>query len=298
VAAEPSVLRHVSVLLKPCLDWLNPQSGRIYVDGTLGFGGHSKAILERSNPAGKIIGFDWDARALELAAERLAFYEGRFSLQRRNFAEIGPGLDSLGIAEIDGLLVDIGLSSMQLETSGRGFTFRQDEPLDMRMDQRRQLTAASILNTASRDELADIFFYYGEERQARPIAAAVVEARKQNEIVRTSQLVELVSGAVPKKFHPRKIHVATRVFQALRIAVNGELENLVKILKEGVRYLRPGARFCIISFHSLEDRIVKRHFRADTRLRVLTPKPITPSVEEVAANPRSRSARLRVAEKQ
>lgn len=292
--ARPS---HISVLLAECLSWLRPESGGVYVDGTLGLGGHSEAILKRSSPDGKLVGFEWDEAALALAQERLSPFENRFRWVRKNFAEIKVGLEQLGIETVDGLLVDIGLSSLQLDSGARGFSFRFDEPLDMRMDLRGEQTAATILARASKEELADIFYYYGEERQARPIAAAIVAARAAKAITTTSQLVDLVAGAVPKKYHPRKIHVATKVFQALRIAVNGELENLVRVIDDGVEFLRPGARFCVISFHSLEDRIVKRRFKEDGRLRVLTGKPVLPSSEEIAVNPRSRSARLRVAER-
>jgi 16S rRNA (cytosine1402-N4)-methyltransferase len=195
------------------------------------------------------------------------------------------------------MMIDVGLSSQQLDMGNRGFSFQQDEILDMRMDSRGKVTAGSIVQTATEEQLADIFFYYGEERQARPIAAAIIAERKNNKIETTKQLVRVVARAVPKRFHPKRIHVATKVFQALRIAVNTELENLGTILDDGVKYLKPGARFCVISFHSLEDRIVKRKFRANDSLVVLTTKPVIPTEEEVAANPRSRSARLRVAEK-
>jgi 16S rRNA (cytosine1402-N4)-methyltransferase len=288
---------HVSVLLNECMEFLAPVSAGTYVDGTLGLGGHTESILRLSNPAGRVIAFDWDENALERAKERLVDFSDRLVVQRRNFAEISTGLDQLEIAEVDGLMIDVGLSSLQLDMGERGFSFKRDAPLDMRMDQRTENTAASILAKGTEEELADIFFYYGEERQARPIAAAIVEARAKEKIETTSQLVSVVVRAVPKRFHPKRIHVATKVFQALRIAVNSELENLGKILDDGVRYLKPGARFCVISFHSLEDRIVKRKFRNNPELNVLTSKPIRASIGEVEANPRSRSARLRVAEK-
>jgi len=288
---------HVSVLLKECMEFLAPISGGTYVDGTLGLGGHTESILKISRPAGKVIAFDWDENALSRAVKRLAADSDRLSVQRRNFAEISIGLDQLGIAEIDGLMIDVGLSSLQLDMGERGFSFRHDEPLDMRMDDRTENTAASILAKGTEKELADIFYYYGDERQARPIAAAIVNARAKEKIETTRQLVSIVAGAIPRRFHPKKIHVATKVFQALRIAVNRELENLGMILDDAVRYLKPGARFCVISFHSLEDRIVKRKFRNNSELKVLTAKPIIPSAGEIEGNPRSRSARLRVAEK-
>lgn len=201
----------------------------------------------------------------------------------------------LGIGRIDGLLLDLGLSSLQLDGSGRGFSFKGSEPLDMRMDQRQATTAAELVNEASEEELADIFFYYGEERQARRIAERIVEERRKEKIVSTDQLVALVAQAIPKRFHPPKIHVATKVFQALRIAVNRELDSLEQILADGASLLAPGARFCVISFHSLEDRLVKQAFRENPLLEVVTAKPITPGREECLRNPRARSAKLRVA---
>lgn len=279
------------------MGFLDPQPGGLYVDGTLGLGGHSEEILARSGPDGRVIAFEWDESAIERSIKRLQPYAERLTVIRRNFAELSAGLDELGIGEIDGLLIDIGLSSLQLDLGERGFSFQRDEILDMRMDNRRKSSAQEILANCSEQELADIFFYYGEERQARPIAAAICRYRATQKIETTKQLVSIVAHAVPRRFHPKKIHVATKVFQALRIAVNTELENLATILDEGVRFLKPGARFCVISFHSLEDRIVKRKFSSNDLLDVLTTRPVTPSAEEVAVNPRSRSARLRVARK-
>ena len=288
---------HTSVLLNETLRFLKPSSGGVYVDGTLGLGGHSLSILEKSGPDGKVIAFEWDESAIEKARVRLSPFHSRLKIIRRNFAEIAVGLDEARVTEVDGMLIDVGLSSLQLDLGGRGFSFQRDEILDMRMDNRQTMTAQSVLATCSQAELADIFFYYGEERQARPIASAVVEYRAEKAIKTTKQLVSIIAKAVPKRFHPKKIHVATKVFQALRIAVNGELENLAKILDDGVRFLKPGARFCVISFHSLEDRIVKASFKNNKDLEVLTAKAVMPSPEEVAGNKRSRSARLRVAEK-
>ena len=288
---------HISVLLNETLRFLDPGSSGVYVDGTLGLGGHSLSILEKSGPDGKVIAFEWDESAIEKARARLSAYHNRLNIIRRNFAEVAAGLDEAGVTEVDGILIDVGLSSLQLDLGERGFSFQRDEILDMRMDNRQTMTAQSVLATCSQAELADIFFYYGEERQARPIASAVVEYRAEKAIKTTKQLVSIIAKAVPKRFHPKKIHVATKVFQALRIAVNGELENLAKILDDGVRFLKPGARFCVISFHSLEDRIVKASFKKNKDMEVLTAKAVMPSPEEVAGNKRSRSARLRVAEK-
>ena len=277
------------------MSFLDPRPGGVYVDGTLGLGGHTLAMLERSAPDGRVIAFEWDESAIERSAERLQPYSARLTVVRRNFAELDEGLTELGVREIDGLLIDVGLSSLQLDLGERGFSFQQDEVLDMRMDNRRKISAREILAACSEQELADIFFYYGEERQARPIAAAICRHRAERKIETTKQLVSIVAQAVPRRFHPKKIHVATKVFQALRIAVNAELDNLAAILDRGVHFLKPGARFCVISFHSLEDRLVKRKFVSNELLGVLTPRPVAPSAEEVEGNPRSRSARLRVA---
>ncbi len=288
---------HRSVLLNEVLEFLAPESGGIYVDGTLGLGGHTEAILQKSAPEGRVIAFDWDEAAIAKSRERLQPFGNRLTIVRRNFSEIAEGLAELDIDQVNGILIDIGLSSLQLDIGERGFSFQRDEPLDMRMDTRREVTAASILASCSESELADIFYYYGEEKQARRIASFIVRERVQEPLSSSKQLAALVARAVPRRFHPKKIHVATLVFQALRIAVNTELENLAEILTKAVPLLTPGARFCVISFHSLEDRMVKRKFRDNPLLKVLTKKPVGPSPEERESNSRSRSARLRVAEK-
>lgn len=287
---------HLSVLPAEVLDYLSPRSGGVYMDGTLGLGGHTRLILERSAPDGRVVGFEWDEKAIEKCRLRLGSCQDRLQIIRRNYAEIGEGLHEAGIAGLDGLLIDIGLSSLQLDMGERGFSFQRDEPLDMRMDNRRKVTAATILATCSEEELADIFYYYGEERQARRIASVLVEQRRSEPITTSKQLAGAVASAVPRRYHPQRIHVATKVFQALRIAVNTELENLAKILDKAPEYLNKGARFCVISFHSLEDRIVKQKFKEHPGLKVLTPRPVTAGPEELKANPRSRSAKLRVAE--
>lgn len=286
---------HQPVLLDEVIASLAPADGGIYVDGNLGLGGHAERILEQSAPGGRLIGFDWDAEAMARAQQRLARFGDRIRYVHRNFTALEETLMEQGVRHIDGLLLDLGLSSLQLDLSGRGFSFRGEEPLDMRMDKRRGLTAADLLNTRSQQELADIFYYYGEERQARPIAEAVVEARRRQPLCTTAQLVEVVERAVPRRFHPKKIHVATKVFQALRIAVNQELENLQTVLAAGPKWLAVGGRFCVISFHSLEDRLVKRAFQENPLLRVITSKPIVPGEAECSRNPRARSAKLRVA---
>lgn len=265
------------------------------MDGNVGLGGHSGAILEASSPSGRIIGFDWDENALSLARENLRKYEGRIELVRRNFAEIREVLDEMNIASVDGLLLDLGLSSFQLDASGRGFSFQGSQPLDMRMDSRHSESAADILNRSSEQELADMFYFFGEERQARPIASSIVAFRKKQPFCTTDQLVALIEETVPRRFWPKKIHVATKVFQALRIAVNRELENLEKILSSLVGCVRQGGRICIISFHSLEDRLVKRAFRDNPMLDLVTTRPVTADDNELQVNPRARSARMRVA---
>jgi len=276
------------------MDWLRPVAGGIYVDGNLGLGGHAGAILAASGPDGRVIGFDWDEEALAAARGRLAAYGDRLVALPRNFTTLAESLAELGISAVDGILLDLGVSSLQLDQPERGFSFRNGGPLDMRMDTRQGETAADLLNRESAENLADIFYNFGEERQARRIAAAVVDFRGREPLVSTDQLASLVERAIPRKFHPRDIHVATKVFQALRIAVNHELDNLVRVLEIGSRLLKEDGRFCVISFHSLEDRLVKRAFLAAPRSQVLTRKPIRPTEEECRENSRSRSARLRV----
>ncbi len=289
---------HIPVMLRECLRYLAPRSGGLYVDGTLGPGGHSEAILEQSSPDGRLIAFDWDESALVRARQRLARFGKRVEIIRGNFAEMRAVLTNMEAGAVDGLLLDVGLSSLQLDfREGRGFSFRYDEPLDMRMDNRREITAALIVNGATEEELADILYCYGEEKQARRIAKAIVRARTGtgNGVETTTELATIVSNAVPKRFHPKRIHVATKTFQALRICVNNEAENLAAALENGAELLAPGASFCVISFHSLEDRIVKRKFRENSELEIITAKPVRASEREIARNPRARSARLRVA---
>ena len=288
---------HLPVLFQEVLEYLAPKPGGVYVDGTLGLGGHSLGILQRSVPDGRVIAFEWDQAAMEISQQRLKDYSSRLTILRQNFAEIGPGLKGLGVDAVDGLIVDIGMSSLQLDAGCRGFSFKVDEPLDMRMDTRREITAASLLAKCSEEELADIFYYFGEEKQARPIAAEIVRARKLKVMESSKELAQLVARAIPRRFHPKKIHVATKVFQALRIAVNTEFENLARLLDDGPALLKPGAALCVISFHSLEDRMVKRKFKEHSLLDVITAQPVMATAAEISANPRARSARLRVARK-
>lgn len=288
---------HVPVLAQEVLDWLNPVSGKLYVDGTLGLGGHTSLILEKSSPASRVIGFEWDEQAALPAAEMLGEFGDRFQLIHASYADLVARCQEFGVRQVGGILVDLGVSSLQLDTPERGFSFMVDAPLDMRMNKRLKVTAEHLVNRLKKDELADIFYNYGEERQARRIAKFIVEARLKGPVMTTRQLAEIVSRAIPAKYHPKKIHVATRVFQALRIAVNREFDNLVRLLTDAPQLLAPGAKICIITFHSLEDRIVKQAFAGNPDYRVLTRKPVGPTPAEIKSNPRSRSAKLRVAER-
>jgi 16S rRNA (cytosine1402-N4)-methyltransferase len=297
MSQAPPLDLHRPVLLEEAVTMLKVVPGGVYMDGTFGLGGHTREILKRSAPDGRVVAFDWDAEVLELGQKNIEPYGDRLQMIHRNFREIDLGLQEAGLLTVDGILIDIGLSSLQLDSDGRGFSFRRNEPLDMRMDRRRSITAAQIIAESTESELADIFFYYGDEKQARRIAAHIVEQRKTAQIEQTGQLAEIVSAAIPKKFHPPRIHVATKVFQALRIAVNEELTNLGEILRKAACHLVAGGRLCVISFHSLEDRIVKRALNGNAKLAVLTRKPVTPTSKEISENPRARSARLRVAER-
>ena len=287
---------HVPVLAEEVVQWLQPVSGGIYIDATLGLGGHSSLILKASSPAGRVMGFEWDAQAAEAASARLEQYGDRFHLVAASYAELLDRCREMALTRVDGIVADLGVSSLQLDSRERGFSFMADAPLDMRMDTRLQVTAEQLVNRLKKDELADVLFNYGEERQARRVARFIVEARLQEPIRTTRQLAEIIRRAIPAKYHPKKIHVATRTFQALRIAVNRELDNLVSLLSDAPQLLKPGARICVITFHSLEDRIVKQAFAANPAYRGLTRKPVAPTAMEIQTNPRSRSARLRVAE--
>ena len=293
--------RHIPVLLKEVLDYLQCQPGRIYIDGTIGSGGHARAILERSSPSGRLVGLDWDEEALTRARVNLASFGERVELRKINFKELGTVLESLAIPAVDGILLDLGLSTEQLENEERGFSFRLDGPLDMRMSQETRMTARDLLQRLSVAELNQAIGQFGEERWARRIAQAIGRSREKEPIRRTSDLARIVVKAVRRA--RGRIHPATRTFQALRIFVNQELDNLKDFLAHGHEFLNPGGRLCIIAFHSLEDRIVKENFRHLAQgkdapfLQILTRKPIRPSVEEVQANPQARSAKLRVAEK-
>lgn len=316
VIGDVSGILHRPVMVKEVVNCLVQDPDGIYIDGTIGGGGHTEAILKRLSSKGKVIGIDWDEDAIEVARKRLSLYQSRqLFIVRANFVEMEGVVRDLGIDGVDGILLDLGLSSIHIEKKGRGFSFLKDEPLDMRMDRRNLLTASRLVNESSEEELARIFLEYGEERWARRIAKAICKKRAEGEIRTTKELSEIVSSAIPKRYHPRKIHPATKVFQALRIAVNDELNNLKKAIEVGVDLLRQSGRFCIISFHSLEDRVVKEMFKSFERgcicppdiprcqcgrvpkLKLITKRPFKPSHEEVESNPRARSARLRVAER-
>jgi 16S rRNA (cytosine1402-N4)-methyltransferase len=307
--------RHISVMSAEVLHYLAPQSGKVYVDGTLGGGGHARQILEASAPDGILIGFDRDADALKAASENLATYESRVRLFHCNFADMAEKFVQLGVSGIDGFLLDLGVSSFQLDKGERGFSFQQDAPLDMRMDGTSGETAADLINHLSERELAKIIRDYGEERWAVRIAAHIVQARIESPVETTLQLADIIKGAIPRAKWEERLHPATRTFQALRIAVNDELGSLEQGLRAAIKMLNRGGRIAVISFHSLEDRIVKNIFRdaatgcicpkevpvcicgRTPQLKKVTGKPVLPGREEVLSNPRSRSAKLRVAEK-
>jgi 16S rRNA (cytosine1402-N4)-methyltransferase len=290
---------HVPVLTADVLLQLRPERGGLFVDCTLGLGGHARALLEHG--AARLIGIDRDADALALAHDTLAPWHDRVTLVHADYRAVDEVLDAQNVAAIDGALADLGVSSMQLDREGRGFSFQRDEPLDMRMNTREGATAADLVAQASETELADAIYAYGEERFSRRIARAIVQARRDAPIVTTGRLAAIVRRAVPHRGYQR-IDPATRTFQALRIWVNRELDGLDRFLHALARRLRLGARLVVISFHSLEDRIVKHTFRAlergtDVTLKVLTKKPVIAGDEELERNPRARSAKLRAAER-
>jgi 16S rRNA (cytosine1402-N4)-methyltransferase len=289
---------HEPVLVAETVALLNPSRGGLFVDCTVGLGGHARAIL--AGGATRLIGLDRDPTALAIAAESLAEWQARVELVHADFRDMPAVLQTRGISAISGGLADLGVSSMQLDADGRGFSFRRDEPLDMRMDQTQGPTAADLLAETGEEDLANVIFQYGEERYSRRIARSVVEARRAGRIATTGQLAQIVRRAVPRKGYQR-IDPATRTFQALRIWVNRELDGLDDFLAAASRLLGAGARLAVISFHSLEDRIVKHAFRAlaasEAALRVLTRKPVIPGEAEVTRNPRARSAKLRAIER-
>lgn len=312
---------HRPVLYQEVLDALKPTRGGQYIDGTLGAGGHAFGILHVSSPDGRLLGLDLDPHALELAREKLKIFDDRIILVQSSYTEMKAVMLAHGWSNVQGILLDLGVSSMQFDTPGRGFSFQADAPLDMRFSPDTQTTAADLINTLTEEELTRILFEFGEERRARKIAKSIIQTRP---IKTTGQLTDLIlkiskgqHEAVRKYVKPEKkrIHPATRTFQALRIAVNRELESITTVLPQAVDILSPGGRLAVISFHSLEDRIVKHFFRQESRdcicpprqpvcscghrasLAEITRRPIVAGQEEVVNNPRARSARLRVAQK-
>jgi 16S rRNA (cytosine1402-N4)-methyltransferase len=289
---------HEPVMVEETVSLLQPSRGGLFVDCTVGLGGHSRALLEAG--ATRLLALDRDPDALRRAAEALEAWRDRVELVHADYRDLEQVLEARGIAGIDGALADLGVSSMQLDAGGRGFSFRRDEPLDMRMDQSAGQTAAELLVDVEEDDLANVIFQFGEERFSRRIARAIVRARRVEPVHTTGRLAQIVRGAIPRRGYQR-IDPATRTFQALRIWVNRELEGLDTFLADATRRLSAGARLAVITFHSLEDRIVKHAFRAlaagEAALQVLTRKPVVPGDAEVARNARARSAKLRVIER-
>lgn len=306
---------HTSVLLDECIQGLNIRPDGTYVDGTLGGAGHSKVICTYLGEGGHFIGIDQDANAIKVATKRLEEFGDKVQIVRSNFSEFKQVLEQVDFDHVDGVLLDLGVSSHQLDEADRGFSYMQDAPLDMRMDQRKEFSAKNIVNEYSKEALADIMWKYGEERWSKRIAEFIVEARQEKEIETTAELVDIIKRAVPKGARKDGPHPAKRTFQAIRIELNGELEILERSIKDIVDGLNKGGRLCIITFHSLEDRIVKQTYKymqnpcscprefpvcvcgEEPKGKVITRKPILPSDEEIQRNPRARSAKLRIFEK-
>jgi 16S rRNA (cytosine1402-N4)-methyltransferase len=299
---------HLPVLTKEILNYLSLKKGGVYIDCTLGGGGHSKAILEKIYPHGLLIGIDQDIEAIETAKEELKSYIDKVKLVKGNFKNLEEILSDLKTETVSGIIFDLGVSFHQLKEKERGFSFKEDSHLDMRMDLNQEFNADILINSYSEKDLAEIFEKYGEERFSKRIARLIVIERKKKTFTTTKQLADLIIKTLPrtKKRHTWRIHPATRVFQAIRIEVNQELKALEKGLNQAIRVLEDKGRICVISYHSLEDRIVKHLFKEAERegkeqknygLKIVTKKPIRPSLEEVRDNPKARSAKLRVAEK-
>ncbi len=306
---------HTPVLLDEVMELLQCHSGGVYVDATVGGGGYSEAILERSSPSGMVLGVDWDVEALAFARERLQGFRQRVILRQANFAMLQETMEEFNLGPVDGIVADLGISSLQLDDPERGFSFQQDGPLDMRMDKGLEQTAADLVNSLPEKQLSELISSLGEERWARRIARSIVLRRQSQPFTRTRELAAMIAGVVPKTADTRRIHPATRTFQALRLAVNQELISLERFLVRVLDLLKPGGRLCIIAFHSLEDRLVKRHFKkwasscrctpdlprcqcsGQPLVRLLTRKAMRPQEQELRDNPRSRSGRLRAVEK-
>lgn len=298
--AAASRTGHIPVLQNEVLELLALSPGAHVIDCTVGAGGHAAAILERTSPDGKLLGLDLDEAALAAARSTLARFGSRAMLVRENYRNVTDVLPTFVSGPVQAALLDLGYSSIEIDDPTRGFSFRADGPLDMRFDRRQELTAATVVNSWSVDDLAKTIWEYGEERYSRKIAQAIVAARRRKSIVGTLELVDVIAGAVPGFYRRGGIHFATRTFQALRIAVNDELGNVQAALPALLDALAPGGRIAVISFHSLEDRIAKEFFKdaeGEERVRIITKKPVVASEDEARKNPRSRSAKLRVAEK-
>ena len=277
-------------------------SPKTILDCTVGYGGHAEIVLDSSDSVMRLIGLDQDVQAITFSQKRLERFGERVVVRKGNYRDLKSHLGELGVPNVGGILFDLGVSSPQLDDPARGFSFAHEGPLDMRMDQAADVMAGDFVNGCAEQELADIIYQYGEERYSRRIARAIIRERQRSPIETTGALASIIAGAVPSAYRHGRIHCATRTFQALRIAVNHELERLAPSIRDAVEVLAPKGRICVISFHSLEDRIVKHTFRSlaqgpAARLAVLTKKPILPSEQECRENPRARSAKLRVAER-
>ncbi|MDP3710625.1 MAG: 16S rRNA (cytosine(1402)-N(4))-methyltransferase RsmH [bacterium] len=292
-------MRHVPVLLKEVIEIFNPQPGQIYIDATVGEGGHAKEILKRISPGGVLVGLDWDPNVLEKLKSELLSPEGKVILLNTNYTAMEEMVEKQKLDNVDGILFDLGFGTHTLQDSGRGFSFQREEPLDMRYNpSATSITASDVLNRYSEKDLEKIFKEYGEERFSWRIARGVVTARGNRKIETTGQFVQIIKENVPARFLRQKLHPATRVFQALRIFVNQELSNLRITLPQALNILKPGGKIIVISFHSLEDRLVKIFFKEEKikkELNIITPKPVTTSIEEIRGNPASSSAKLRAA---
>ena len=291
---------HIPVMYREVVDLLNIRLGAVIVDCTLGMAGHAKMILEKIGSQGKFIGIDRDNQSLTIAQNNLSAFKAQCDFVHDDFRHIDRILSERGVAKVDGILMDLGISSFQLNDPQRGFSFKADGPLDMRMDQESYISAYDLINTLSEQEIASILKNFGEERYHHRIARSLVEQRSKTPFQTTHELSEAIVKSIPGHSRHQKIHPATRAFQAFRIAVNRELEALEITLDKSIDYLRPGGRMCVIAFHSLEDRIVKHKFRSykeNGRVNLITKKPLEPTDEEVRENSRARSAKLRVAER-
>lgn len=293
---------HIPVMLHEVIDYLDPSPGQIIVDATLGTGGHSLEILKKIIPGGRLIGIDRDEDSLAICRQRFSEFSGSYELVHANFVDLDQVLEKLGIDKIDGIVFDLGISTYQLKDVERGFSFQQEGPLDMRMDKSSYISAYDLMNNLNENEISHMLWSFGQERWHNRIAHLLVEERRNQPISTTRQLADLVMRAIPCRYRKGyyRIHPATRTFQAVRIAVNRELEILESSVKKAVAILRKKAKICVISFHSLEDRVIKHTFRAlkaDGLVDIITAKPMTPADSEVAANPSSRSSKFRVAER-